>query len=190
LNYNIPENTEAEDGASARFECVVFSNDDECSYHLNMLYYHSNGSVLYQSFSTPCVFHVRENRVLSDDGAYSLNVSVTFQQFEKNEYRYTFFVADVNKEHNNSVFSCSILSEDQIQWQKNATLVVVPRHAPETIASHYNIKIVLSVVVISTALAVGATLALVCVLVVVHRRTKQTPVEPDRGMYKYLFIVL
>ena len=185
LNHSIPENTKTEEGRSATFECVTFSSKDVCDdYNVNMTYYHSNGNILYETYSTPCWY--KNNTALAEDGVHSLKISVTALQLEKYKFHYTFSVANVSvDQNNNSVFSCFIFSREQIQWQKNAVLTVLPRHASEGIESHNEepvpsvALVVTSVLVTSTAAA--AILAVLCVLVAVYRRRKHTHLEPDRG---------
>jgi len=57
------------------------------------------------------------------DDSYSLNVTVAISESTRN-FMYNFSIHEVDAESNNSILSCSVEAQDQIQWQKNATLLL------------------------------------------------------------------
>ena len=116
---------------------------------------------------------------LDDDnsgGGYVLNSTITTDESTFKKYRFTFKILNVDTRHNNSVFSCSIFSGGQIQWQHSAYLTVTPQGITATWI------VVVGVVAVSVVCVVALCLTVGIVLVWRWRRKRgAVQMEPDQG---------
>ena len=58
------------------------------------------------------------------DDAYSFNATIATSGSTR-AFVYNFYIFEVDIDNNNSILSCSLEAQGQIQWQKNATLLLV-----------------------------------------------------------------
>ena len=170
------------------FECLFYSDTSQCnSVHFLKYFHENNTDPVWHKFFQPCILD-RDYSISYDNGSYTLNVSITKSGLSEKMYRYSFYILSANLQDNNSVVSCSIESSQQVQWERNATLLVYPRLlAPHKADSVRLPDIVVIVTITTTVLFIAAVVS--CVLVFIRRRRKEYKhLEDDRGR-KYATLV-
>ena len=127
-NNSLPLNVSVAQGDSATFECELGSfNPEDFSSLFNFHYNLSsqNTSVWNRSCSVGSLLAgecwVSGER---DVGRYIPSLKVLQNEDGLAAFRFTFLVLNVDLKHNNSAFSCSILSGGQLQWLHSAYLNV------------------------------------------------------------------
>ena len=176
INESLPADTYAYEGKTAVFECQVSSLPSSCldKHILEYTIQGNNNSNVAAILAEPFECGEQNNYSKSSD-LYSLNVTLDYVNRLSKKFLYQFYIININSSHNNSVFSCSIQVDDQIQWQRNATLTVLPEiienvrltHPPSiVINSNYKIKILTPLAVcILTVLIIGAIIVPVVIVV-------------------------
>ena len=124
---NLPPDTRLSTGATAEFECqfgTVYPRS--CNDEHVFTYYKLEDSTIFE-----LVLHKKHSCLRSKN----VEISIKISRYEPNiskvvdkdvllEYRYTFYIHDIAIEDNGSLFSCHIMNNGQIQWQKDAQLFV------------------------------------------------------------------
>ena len=182
VNISLPEDAFSDVGGLAMFECRFSSLFSPLCNEWHVLeYYLQNDSstTLSQKFSQLC--ESREDYNLTRD-KYTLNVTITEDDLQRNYvYKYKFYIHDVSIINNNSILSCSLLSNSRIQWQNNATLILqLNMKLPETNSSGFS-----SAKIISPLTAISAVLLIVmissCLFIYFWRRKKSNTQSSDKG---------
>lgn len=138
-NDSLPLNVSIAEGNNATFECELGTyNPNDLSESFNFQYKvaSQDSNVTWSRSCTVGILLAGECWVMneedSSDGNYVPSLTVLQNQQGFKFFRFTFQVLNVDVQHNNSVFSCSILSGGQIQWLHSAHLNVSLAKHPMT----------------------------------------------------------
>lgn len=195
-NNSLPVNTSITEGDNATFECelgTINLGDTFASFDFQYKLATQDVSVWNRSciigelLERECWVN-REN----DDRNYVPSLEVLRIEHGYNIFRFTFQVLNADMKHNNSVFSCSISSGDQLQWlhsahltmTRNGTLITHQLTESEglqqdndTLNVAVSAVVVLLVVVAALTLTGGGMLARRK-----WRRKRMAVLGPDQGM--------
>lgn len=115
------------EGSNATFECELGTDAINSKNYYYLFEYYSTSNLTDNdtlTWSTGCI----ENSCIFDDSqVYHISQTTIEQKANLKIYRFTFQVNNVTLGENGSVFTCSVVSETQIQWQRSANLTVTPR---------------------------------------------------------------
>lgn len=188
-------------GGLATFECQFGTSDPgSCSDRHTFIYYQlaDDGlvSVLYHTHTCSAR---GVNEALTD--RFGLNVSIIDDRSVLLEIKYVFYIHNVSMKDNGSVFSCSVVSSNQIQWQHNASLIVGPAINQEdgpTINQVDGPRLGRGGHVTGIAVGVGvamvvamASLIVISLLLCIRTRKKRIPntLEADQGITTYNILI-
>ena len=145
-------------------------------------YSEDNSSVLAWNKTCYTGYNIKPCGNLTDgDQQYHFNYTAIVNVTEFLSIRFTLRISNVLADLNMSSFYCSVLSNDQIQWQRGADLILATRTSPY----YFPLKTVVASCVAVLCVIISVITVTVCVLVVLARqkqtRTHPKHLEPEQG---------
>jgi len=181
----------------AMFECHVTSLVSGCPDRHIIEYYtqgnNHNITILARQFDC----REEENDFSLSTNLYTLNVTVILKNTLSKNIYYRFYLNKINSSYNNSVFSCSVKVDNQIQWQKNATLTVLPvmvdsatsnttqTQPPKMLSNQIKVLTPTLVLLITTVVLISS-ISVILIVVIMKRRKASSSNDWSDGRGKFL----
>lgn len=190
-NDSLPLNVTTAKGNNATFECELgtfYRNDysDHYTFHYSLVSQDNNTSI--PVWNRTCRAGEVPHYCWTADGSdedYVLSITTTQKEEASVKFRFNFQVSNVDTKHNNSVFSCAILSAGQIQWLHTAHLTVTAMKERSSQQDAHTMVMVIVISIMVLLVVSGAALVLTGVIMLAKRKWKRRRIgelESDRGM--------
>ena len=182
-NESQPLDTYVSVGGLAKFECQFgTANPDGCNHFYIFSYYQliENRLVSVLNHYHRCNNFV-DGKTFPSNKRLGLNISILDNKPIAQISQYVFYIKAVDMKDNGSVFSCSIFSGNQIQWQQNASLIVDPVIELNTTQSMFHVGHVVSSFAAVVFVTVLCTTS-ICLCIWKRRKRRAQSVEADQGI--------
>ena len=180
VNNSLPLDTLVSTGAMVQFECQLGTIYPTSCNDVHVITYYQladDKSLIPVIEKTHTCLYSEDAEITIDNNLYTLTVSKMEDKAALLIYRYIFYVHNANVKENQSVLSCHVISNGQIQWQNQAQLYVYPSH--EIVNDDY--KDILGDVAISIVVVVAVVALSIAGLLLYIKRKKRNRSEADQG---------
>ena len=155
-NNSLPLNVTAAEGSNATFKCELgIAKPNYLSATFG--FHYKLASQKEPVWNRSCNIDMLSARTcwVSDDGDYVTSLEIGLEEKAFKYFTFVFQVLNIDLKHNNSAFSCSISSGDQLQWLHSAYLnVTLATQATETY--QYDVRTLISAVVVVMMVVIAA----------------------------------
>lgn len=191
VNMTLPLDASVSEGDMAVFECQFgTATPRSCNSYHTFKYYHqddNNSIISVLDYSHFCSSRDDVYSPFADD-RYGINVSLLEDNSVLREFRYIFYIRSADVKENGSIFSCSVVSNGQIQWQRNATLIVYRGGIMQYHVDNYSYRYVAAIAVVIPVFVVA--LSITSLLLWMRRRKNRMSAEnteADQGIFILCF---